>query len=138
LPSKFESKISQNNPKKRQNLTLQTPSNARLTEMGFLVRVDLYRSEAQIKSKKFKNLEERILLLQRQAEKGPLSLEEILHILSGRGQALALILLSIPFCQPLQIPGTSFLFGLMPAFKVIRKANKKKLWLPKKSIAKKI
>ena len=94
--------------------------------------------EAQIKSKKFKNLEERILLLQKQAEAGPLSLEEILHVLSGRGQALALILLSIPFCQPLQIPGTSFLFGLLAAFIGLRMAFGKQIWLPKKILAKKV
>lgn len=63
-------------------------------------------------------------------------MDEILHILSGKGRILILLLLSLPFCQPLQIPGLSMPFGLVIAFLGLRMALGKHAWLPK-SILKK-
>ena len=91
-----------------------------------------------VKVKKFRTLEEVILLLQQQAKDAPLSIAEILRILSGKGRSLILILLSIPFCQPIQIPGLSTPFGVAIAFIGLRIVFGKRIWLPKKLLAKKV
>lgn len=75
-------------------------------------------------------LEEEMLLLQEKAAHGFICLREFLHILSGKGRFLLLILLSIPFCQPIQIPGLSTPFGLAIAFLSLRMAFGEKIWLP--------
>lgn len=90
------------------------------------------------KIKQFRTLEEGILLLQQEAKSGLLSIAQILHILSGKGRSLILILLSIPFCQPIQIPGLSTPFGLIIAFIGLRIVFGKRIWLPKKLLAKKV
>ena len=90
------------------------------------------------KINKFRTLEEGILLLRQEAKGEPLSIAEILRILSGKGRSLILILLSIPFCQPIQIPGLSTPFGLAIAFIGLRIVFGKRIWLPKKLLAKKI
>jgi len=84
------------------------------------------------KIKKFRTLEEGILLLQQEAKSKPLSIAEILRILSGKGRSLILILLSLPFCQPIQIPGFSVPFGLGIAFIGLRMAFGKRAWLPRR------
>lgn len=90
------------------------------------------------KKKKFQSLEEGIILLQKEAKDAHLSIEEILHILSGKGRSLILILLSIPFCQPIQIPGSSIPFGIAIACIGIRIAFGKHNWLPKTILKKKV
>lgn len=91
-----------------------------------------------IKLKEFKTLEEGMVLLEEKSKSAPISIEEILHILSGKGRSLLLILLSLPFCQPIQIPGLSIPFGLVIAFIGIRLVFGKGIWLPKKILSKKI
>lgn len=59
------------------------------------------------------------------------SLGKILHVLAGRGQAVLLILFSLPFCQPIQIPGFSTPFGILLCFIGLRIAFGHKVWLPK-------
>jgi hypothetical protein len=83
-----------------------------------------------------RTLEEGILLLQEKVKSAPITLGEILQLLSGKGRALILILLSLPFCQPLQIPGLSTPFGLAIAFIGLRMAFGKHLWLPQSVLSK--
>ncbi len=90
------------------------------------------------KLEKFKTLEEAIVFLQKKAKTAPISLQEVLFHLSGKGRVLMLILLSLPFCQPLQIPGISIFFGLAIAFIGLRMAFGKNIWLPKRVLEKKI
>lgn len=92
----------------------------------------------KIKIREFRTLEEGILILQEEARAGPISIEEILHILSNKGRPLILILLSLPFCQPIQIPGFSIPFGLVIAFIGLRMSLGKHAWLPKKLREKKV
>lgn len=87
------------------------------------------------KNKDFTTLEEGILILQQEAKSSSLSIGEILHILSGKGRPLILIFLSLPFCQPLQIPGLSTPFGLAIAFLGLRMAFGKHVWLPKMALS---
>lgn len=91
-----------------------------------------------VKTKKNQTLEEGILLLRKEARGEPLSVSVILHVLSRKGRPLILILLSIPFCQPIQIPGLSTPFGFVIAFIGLRIVFGKRIWLPKKLLAKKI
>lgn len=64
-------------------------------------------------------------------KKNGIKLEDIFHILAGRGYAALLIVFSLPFCFPVTIPGLSFPFGAVLAFCGLRIAFAKKLWWPK-------
>ena len=87
----------------------------------------------------FHSLEEGILLLKKEMESSSsFSISKILHILSGKGRPLLLILLSLPFCQPLQIPGMSTPFGLLIAFLGWRMSFGKSIWLPEWILSKTI
>ncbi len=88
--------------------------------------------------KNFRTLEEGILLLRQEAKGKLLSIAEILRILSGKGRFLILIVLSIPFCQPFQIPGLSTPFGFLISFIGLRIVFGKGILLPKKLLAKTI
>lgn len=74
--------------------------------------------------------EEGILILQNEAKKFPISMGEILRVLPGKGHALILILLTLPFLQPIQIPGFSTPFGLLTAFIGLRISFGNRIWLP--------
>jgi hypothetical protein len=76
------------------------------------------------------------ILLEVSQKQSTVSIGEILKILSGKGRVLILILLSLPFCQPLQIPGLSTPFGLVIAFIGFRMAFGKRIWLPKNVLLK--
>lgn len=67
-----------------------------------------------------------------------ISLETLLRGLGKKGQATLLILLSLPFCQPIQIPGFSTPFGILLAFIGTRIAFGNRIWLPKYILDKKI
>lgn len=82
-----------------------------------------------------KTLEERILLLQEEDE---ISFGKILSTFHGKFRPLILIVLSLPFCQPIQIPGLSVPFGLLISFFGFRMAFGKKAWLPQKMLVKTI
>lgn len=59
-----------------------------------------------------------------------ITVENFINLLSGRGKALLLILLALPFCQPLQLPGFSTPFGLIIALLGFRIGLGQKIWLP--------
>jgi hypothetical protein len=82
------------------------------------------------KTEKFRTLEEDILILRQEMQQGPLSIAEILLILSGKGRPLILMLFSLPFCLPIQMPGLSIFFGLIIALIGFRMLLGKGMWLP--------
>lgn len=88
------------------------------------------------KLKKFTSIEDDILLLREKGKTRSLSIEEILAILSEKGFALILLFLSLPFCQPLQLPGLSTPFGIAIAFIGLKMAFGKDIWLPETILAK--
>ncbi len=88
--------------------------------------------------RKFQTLEEGITRLRHEAHQGPITVKKILQLLPGKGLALIIVFLSLPFCQPLQIPGFAIPFGLVVAFAGLRMAFGKKIWLPKRLLARKI
>lgn len=59
-----------------------------------------------------------------------IALNDIFAILAGRGYAAMLILLSFPFCFPIQIPGFSTPFGFLLAFLGLRITFGKHMWWP--------
>lgn len=83
-------------------------------------------------------IEEDILLLQERGKNSSVSIGEILNILSEKGQSLIILFLSLPFCQPLQIPGLSTPFGLAITFIGLKIVFGKYAWLPKGILAKSI
>ncbi|HRD56148.1 MAG TPA: exopolysaccharide biosynthesis protein [Parachlamydiaceae bacterium] len=90
------------------------------------------------KIKHFTTIEEDLLLLQQKGKDKNLSIEEILAILSEKGPVLMILFLSLPFCQPIQIPGFSTPFGLLVAFFGLKIAFGKGMWLPKKLLEKRV
>lgn len=84
-------------------------------------------------------IHESLELIQEISEKnGHMKVGQIFEVLSEKGFALLLILFSLPFCTPLQIPGFSTPFGLMLSFIGFRIAFRKKTWWPKKILEKEI
>lgn len=91
----------------------------------------------EMAQKKYETLEGSLLLiLEKCRKRSSLSVQEILEVLSGRGRPLLLIILSLPFCQPIQIPGMSTPFGIVIALLGLRMAFGKNLWMPKKILVK--
>lgn len=87
----------------------------------------------------YRTLEEDLMLLHERAKEcAVLSINTILKIFAEKGDVLILIFLALPFCQPLQIPGTSTPFGIVIFFMGIQIARKKPLWLPKRILTKQI
>lgn len=89
-----------------------------------------------MKRKDFK--QDLAILLEKSKKQQTISIGDILETFSGKGRMLLLIFLSLPFCQPLQIPGLSIPFGLLIAFIGFRTGFGKRLWLPKRILLKRI
>jgi hypothetical protein len=60
----------------------------------------------------------------------PLSLRRIIEILHGRGFDVLVIIMVLPFCQPIPLPGLSTPFGLALMFFGLRIALRQRPWLP--------
>lgn len=84
------------------------------------------------------NLEKRLQRLLSLSPGEGLSVQAIIEELGGRGQAALLIILVLPFCLPIPIPGLSTPFGLMLMFIGLRIAFGQRTWIPKKLLEKKI
>lgn len=59
-------------------------------------------------------------------------LGDLMGLLEGRVYTLLLVLLTLPFCQPISLPGLSTPFGVVIAVLGLRFAVRKRPWLPKK------
>jgi hypothetical protein len=81
---------------------------------------------------------ERLNRLLDQAQAQEILVSTIVDTLGGKGQAVLMILFSLPFCQPIQIPGFSTPFGVLLAFIGLRIACGHRIWIPKKLLEKKI
>lgn len=76
-------------------------------------------------------------LLKKSNEK-TMTLGDVVHELAGRGYPILIILLVLPFCLPIQIPGFSTPFGLILAFMGLRLAFAKQMWWPESLLNKTI
>lgn len=77
-------------------------------------------------------LSEELAGLQARFAEQPVTLEEVIVVLRGRAYLLLLILLALPFCTPISLPGLSTPFGLVIALIALRLALGQRPWLPKK------
>ncbi len=85
----------------------------------------------------YKTLEETLFELLEVSKAGPITIQRLLEILSGKGRWVLMILLTLPFCQPIQIPGFSTPFGFAIALIGFQSmVGRKNLWLPKKILKK--
>jgi hypothetical protein len=65
-------------------------------------------------------------------EKRPMPLEEMIALLHGRAYNLLLIILALPFCTPIPLPGLSMPFGSIIAIIGARLGLAQKPWLPRR------
>lgn len=78
------------------------------------------------------------LILEMTKEAEEIQFRQIFVALADKQYGALLIVLSLPFCFPIQIPGFSTPFGLMLAFLGMRMALNKKPWWPKWVLDKKV
>ncbi len=64
-----------------------------------------------------------------------ITIKQLMELLSGKSTTLLLILLAIPFCLPIQIPGVSTPFGVLILFLGIRMIFGKDVWVPEKLLS---
>ncbi len=67
-----------------------------------------------------------------------ITLREMIGILYGRGFDVMVLLLAFPFCTPIPLPGLSIPFGIILALFGCRIALRKRPWLPKTLLDKRI
>jgi hypothetical protein len=79
-----------------------------------------------------RKLSEELAHLQVTFAERAVQLQEVITALRGRAYLLLLVLLSLPFCTPIPLPGLSTPFGLVLAVIGLRLALGLKPWLPKK------
>lgn len=94
--------------------------------MTFVDSPQHYPAESALPSRLSADLE----LLRLESAGKPLTIEELQEALKGRGVAMLLLLLALPFCF-LPVPGISMPFGVAVLFIGIRVALGRKPWLPR-------
>jgi hypothetical protein len=83
-------------------------------------------------------LEEDLDVILEKSKQAPITVEIFLKTLAGRGYPFLAFLFSLPFCQPIQIPGFSTPFGIVIVFIGLRMAFGHRLWWPQWILKKKI
>jgi hypothetical protein len=77
-----------------------------------------------------RRLSEEFALILKEFEVETVTLREVLGLLQGRGFVLLLMLLALPFCTPVPLPGLSTPFGATIALIGLRLACAARPWLP--------
>jgi len=77
-----------------------------------------------------RKLSEEFALILREFEVETVTLREVIGLLHGRGYDLLIMLLALPFCTPIPLPGLSTPFGLIITIIGTRLACGAKPWLP--------
>jgi hypothetical protein len=77
-----------------------------------------------------RRLSEELRDLSENSKEGDIDMREVLSRFEGRVYTLFLVLLSLPFCQPIGLPGLSTPFGVVIALLGLRFALRQKPWLP--------
>jgi hypothetical protein len=77
-----------------------------------------------------RKLSEELAMILREFEVETVTLREVLGLLQGRGFVLLVMLLALPFCTPVPLPGVSTPFGLIIGIIGARLACGAKPWLP--------
>lgn len=84
------------------------------------------------------SLEQSIKHLLKKAHQQPISFKFLFETLSGKGRYLILLLLSLPFCQPIPLPGLSTIFGILIALIGISITMGRHVILPKAFLKRKV
>ncbi len=79
-----------------------------------------------------RKLSEELELILREFEVETVTLREVLGLLHGRGYVLLTMLLALPFCTPIPLPGLSTPLGLIIGLIGVRLACGAKPWLPQR------
>jgi len=79
-----------------------------------------------------RKLSDELAMILREFEVETVTLCEVIGLLHGRGYMLLIMLLSLPFCTPVPLPGLSTPFGLIITIIGARIALGAKPWLPKR------
>jgi hypothetical protein len=79
-----------------------------------------------------RKLSEELADLRSRLTEQPVTLQEVISVLRGRAYLLLLILLALPFCTPISLPGLSTPLGLAIALISLRLALGQHPWLPEK------
>jgi len=77
-----------------------------------------------------RKLSEELAGLRTRFAERPVTLEEVIVVLRGRAYLLLVILLALPFCTPIPLPGFSTPFGFVIAVIALRLALGQRPWLP--------
>ena len=77
-----------------------------------------------------RKLSDELAMILREFEVENVTLREVLGLLHGRGFVLLIMLLALPFCTPVPLPGLSTPFGLIIAIVGARIVFGAKPWLP--------
>ncbi|NDD57817.1 MAG: exopolysaccharide biosynthesis protein [Chlamydiae bacterium] len=92
------------------------------------------KSKNQVRS-----LEDAFLFLGAKNQKVPLTIERMLKVFSGKARDLLILMLSIPFSTPLQLPALSTPFGILIGIIGIRMLiGRQQVWLPERFLNKTI
>ncbi|MBK9991932.1 MAG: exopolysaccharide biosynthesis protein [Verrucomicrobia bacterium] len=79
-----------------------------------------------------RRLSEELARLETMFAERAVSLQELIVLLHGRAYILLLMLLALPFCTPIPLPGLSTPFGFVIALIALRLTLGQKPWLPQK------
>jgi hypothetical protein len=93
---------------------------------------DLSAGGSPVEAAPSRKLSEELAALRQQFAERPVTLREVILVLRGRAYDLLLILLALPFCTPIPLPGLSTPFGLVIAILALRLALGQHPWLPEK------
>lgn len=77
-------------------------------------------------------LSDDLLAMSEEIRESDVHLKELMERLKGRVYTLFVVLLSLPFCQPIPLPGISSAFGALIAFLGARYALRHEPWAPKR------
>ena len=79
-----------------------------------------------------RRLSEELADLQSEITEHDVTIGQVMDRLQGRAFMLFVVLLSVPFCQPIPLPGLSIPFGAVIALIGLRIALRREPWLPQK------
>ena len=79
-------------------------------------------------------LSEELAGLQARFAEQSVTLGEVVQVLHGRAYLLLVLLLALPFCAPISVPGLSTPLGFVIALIALRQALGQKPWLPERML----
>jgi hypothetical protein len=83
-------------------------------------------------------IESRLIAIQEQLDQHPWTIEDLFQAMKKKGYPFLILLLILPFCQPIQIPGLSIPFGIVLMVIGLRMAVGRRIWWPQSVVKKTI